>query len=77
MGIIDLTTLVRKGVSHMITVTNPLPTPVTLSTNCNISDISLPPTFIVGAQSEVHMHDNHTRPEPWHRFSCLVIIYME
>lgn len=56
MGTIDLSTSVRKSASHVITVTNPLPTPVTLSTNCNVPDISLPPTFIVGAQSEVQLH---------------------
>lgn len=54
MGTIKLCTPVRKSASDVIGVTNPLPTPVTFSTNCNLSDITLPTNFLVGAQSEVH-----------------------
>ncbi len=53
MGTVELTTPVRKSTSHVITIPNPLPTPVTMSTSSNNPDISLPLNFIVGAQSEV------------------------
>ena len=53
MGRVDLTTAVRKRASDIITVTNPLPTPVTMTTSTNNSDINMPMTFLVGAQSEV------------------------
>lgn len=50
---IDLSTPVRKSVSHRVTVDNPLPTQVTFHTNVNTTDISLPATFEAGAESEV------------------------
>ena len=50
---IELCTQVRRSVSHHLTITNPLPSPVTFSTSTNTPEISLPPNFIVGAQSEV------------------------
>ena len=50
---IELCTQVRKSVSHHLTITNPLPSSVTFSTSTSVLEISLPPNFIVGAQSEV------------------------
>ncbi|KAL5467034.1 hypothetical protein EMCRGX_G031201 [Ephydatia muelleri] len=51
IGTIELKTQVRKSVSHMLTIDNPLPSPVTVTTAINVPDISLPATFILGAQS--------------------------
>lgn len=53
IGTIELKTQVRKSVSYMLTIDNPLPSPVTVTTATNVSDISLPSTFILGAQSMV------------------------
>ena len=53
MATINLTTTVRKNVSHTITIFNPLPTPVTMNTNVTSQDINMPTSFIVGAESEV------------------------
>ena len=53
MGTVELTTAVRKSAPHVITITNPLPTPVTMTTSTNNAEISMPTTFLVGAQSEV------------------------
>lgn len=53
MGTVELTTAVRKSATHVITITNPLPIPVTMTTSTNIPDISMPTNFLVGAQSEV------------------------
>ena len=50
---IDLSTPVRKSVSHRVTIDNPMPTQVTFHTNVNTLDISLPATFEAGAESEV------------------------
>lgn len=55
MGTVELTTPVRKSTSHHITLSNPLPSTITVTTNTNVSDISLPSSFIVGAQSEVRV----------------------
>lgn len=52
IGSIDLTSQVRKSVSSVIAIANPLHTPVTLSVTCNVPDIALPASFIIGAQSE-------------------------
>ena len=53
IGTIELNTPVRRSISHLLTITNPLPNTVTVTTSTNISDINLPSSFIVGAQSEV------------------------
>ena len=53
MATINLTTTVRKNVSHTITIFNPLPSPVTMNTNVTSQDINMPTSFIVGAESEV------------------------
>ena len=52
IDVINLDTTVRQRVIHTIRVHNPLPIQVSISTNSNISDISLPAQFLVGAQSE-------------------------
>lgn len=49
---IDLTSQVRKSVSDVITIPNPLSTPVTMTVTSNVSDIALPSSFIIGAQSD-------------------------
>ena len=51
IGSIDLSTPVRKSVSHRVTIDNPMPTQVTFHTNVNTLDISLPATFEAGAES--------------------------
>lgn len=56
IGTIELKTQVRKSVSHMLTIDNPLPSPVSVTTAINVPDISLPATFILGAQSMVRNH---------------------
>jgi hydrocephalus-inducing protein len=52
IGTIDLTSQVRKGVSHVISITNPLTGAVTMTASSNVTDIALPANFIIGAQSE-------------------------
>ena len=52
IGSIDLTSQVRKSVSSVITIANPLHNPVTISVTCNAADVALPSSFIIGAQSE-------------------------
>ncbi|XP_078688637.1 hydrocephalus-inducing protein-like [Branchiostoma floridae x Branchiostoma belcheri] len=47
-----LTTPVRQSASHTVTVENPLAMPITFSTDCKVADVSLPPQFVVPAQSE-------------------------
>ena len=54
IGRIDLTSQVRKGVSDTITISNPLPTPVVITTNTTVPDIALPSTFTIGSQNEGH-----------------------
>lgn len=39
--------------SHTITIDNPLPSPVNMSTLVNVSDITIPTTFLIGAESQV------------------------
>ena len=53
MGKIELTTAVRKSTSHSITIPNPLLSPVKMSTSTSVSDISIPPSFMMGGQGEV------------------------
>ena len=53
MGVVELTTAVRKSALHKINIHNPLPTPVTMTTNTNVAEITMPTSFLVGAQSEV------------------------
>ncbi|XP_035679087.1 LOW QUALITY PROTEIN: hydrocephalus-inducing protein homolog [Branchiostoma floridae] len=50
-----LTTPVRQSASHTVTVENPLAVPITFSTDCKVADVSLPPQFVVPAQSEGSM----------------------
>jgi len=52
IGTIDLTTPVRQSVSHVVTITNPLLNLVNFQSNCNITDINLPPQLSVPPQSE-------------------------
>ena len=52
IDVISLDTTVRQRVIHTISVQNPLPIQVSISTNCSLYDISLPAQFLVGAQSE-------------------------
>ncbi len=47
-----LTSQVRKSISEVISISNPLPSHVTINTTSHISDITLPSNFIIGAQSE-------------------------
>lgn len=52
IGSIDLTSQVRKSVPHVISIANPLPNPVTMTAGANVPDITLPSSFIIGAQSD-------------------------
>ena len=52
IDVISLDTTVRQRVIHTISVHNPLPIQVSISTNSSLYDISLPAQFLVGAQSE-------------------------
>ena len=52
MKTLSLTSQVRKSVSDHIYITNPLHNPVTMSVTCNVPDIALPSSFIIGAHSE-------------------------
>ncbi|XP_075796761.1 hydrocephalus-inducing protein homolog isoform X3 [Pelodiscus sinensis] len=49
---IDLVTPVRQSTCSSIKVENPLPSLVAFTTDCRVPDISLPPQFVVPAQSE-------------------------
>lgn len=50
---IQMTSPVRQSVSASIKLENPLPYSVTFSTECKLSDISLPSQFAVPPNSEV------------------------
>jgi hydrocephalus-inducing protein len=50
---IEMTSPIRQSTSASIKVENPLPYSVTFSTECRVSDISLPSQFAVPANSEV------------------------
>lgn len=52
IGCIELSTPVRQGVSHVITIHNPLASMVNFQTNCNVQDINLPPQLTIPPQSE-------------------------
>jgi hydrocephalus-inducing protein len=52
IGTIELATSVRHSVSHTITLDNPFPTPINVNTSVNISDISIPTSFLIGAESQ-------------------------
>lgn len=53
MATIDLSTPIRKSTSHVVTLHNPLSTPVTFNSQCSVADIQLPPSFTVPPLSEV------------------------
>lgn len=53
MATIDLSTPVRKSTSHVVTLHNPLSSPVTFNSQCSVADIQLPPNFTVPSLSEV------------------------
>ena len=53
MATIDLATPIRKSTSHVVTLHNPLSTPVTFNSQCSVADIQLPPSFTVPPLSEV------------------------
>lgn len=53
MSTIDLSTPIRKSTSHVVTLHNPLSTPVTFNSQCSVADIQLPPSFTVPPLSEV------------------------
>ena len=58
-GIIDtieLSTQVRRSVSHDIVITNPLNSNVTFSASTSVHEISLPPNFVVGPDSKVRLY---------------------
>ncbi|XP_068693384.1 hydrocephalus-inducing protein homolog [Montipora foliosa] len=52
MATIDLSTPIRKSTSHVVTLHNPLSTPVTFNSQCSVADIQLPPSFTVPPLSE-------------------------
>lgn len=65
---IKMTTPVRQSTSASIKLENPLPYSVTFSTECKLSDISLPSQFAVPANSEVWLwllEGCHRRICPW------------
>ena len=53
MDTIELSTQVRRSVSHDIVITNPLNSQVTFSASTTIPEISLPSNFVVGPDSKV------------------------
>ena len=53
IGNIELSTPVRQGVSHVVTINNPLTNLVNFQTNCNVQDVNLPPQLTIPPQSEV------------------------
>lgn len=55
MATINLTTQVRQGTSHTITIDNPFSTPINMVTSVTIPDITIPNSFQIGAESQVNM----------------------
>lgn len=53
MDTIELSTQVRRSISHDIVITNPLNSNVTFSASTTIPEISLPSNFVVGPDSKV------------------------
>ncbi|KAM4722980.1 hydrocephalus-inducing protein homolog [Rhinophrynus dorsalis] len=49
---IEMVTPVRQSTAATVKVENPLPVPVTFTTDCKVSEINLPPQLTVPAQSE-------------------------
>jgi len=52
IGTINLTSQVRKSVSDVIKISNPLSSPVTMSASSNVPDITMPASFVIGAHDE-------------------------
>lgn len=52
MSTIQLSTPARQVVSRQVKLKNPLQTPVTFQTSCNVPDISLPPNFTIPPRSD-------------------------
>ncbi len=53
IGTVELTTAVRQGISHTITIDNPFQTPVNMATTVNCADITVPTNFLIGGESQV------------------------
>ena len=53
MGTVELTTAVRQRVSHTLTIENPFPNPINMYTSVNCGDITIPTSFLIGAESQV------------------------
>ena len=53
ISVIELSTPVRQSSSGMITISNPLQTPINFQLNCNVQEVSFPPQRTVPPQSEV------------------------
>jgi len=52
ISVIELSTPVRQSSSGMITISNPLQTPINFQLNCNVQEVSFPPQRTVPPQSE-------------------------
>ena len=50
---VELTTAVRQRVSHTLTIENPFPNPINMYTSVNCGDITIPTSFLIGAESQV------------------------
>ena len=50
---IELTTAVRRSISHTITIDNPFPSPINMTTTVNHPEITIPTSFLIGPESQV------------------------
>ena len=53
MDVIKLSVQVRQSVSSAVTIDNVFPTPINVTTHVNVPEITLPNSFIIGAESQV------------------------
>ena len=60
MAAIELSTPVRQSTSHLVTLHNPLTSPVSFSSQCSVADIQLPPNFTVPPSSEVSVFKSNS-----------------
>jgi hypothetical protein len=81
-GIIDtieLSTQVRRSVSHDIVITNPLNSNVTFSASTSVNEISLPSNFVVGPDSKVRLYQKQYKPygqrNSLYAVKCLIVFH--
>ena len=59
MDVINLSVQVRQSTSYTITIDNPFSTPTNVNTSVNVPDITIPVSFLIGAESQVRCETYH------------------